>query len=324
MNKFRFGNVDNDNTWDEFVKLSPQGNVFFTSAYLSCSGVNNVKLWILKGNQIKAGLCLILDDSGNSVILDDFVIYSGLMLEKEVDCKKVSKVHAENFEIIEFCLKNLVDKYKTFAISLSPNISDMRPFLWLNYHTKDLAKCEISVRYTSYIDISELFLKKNDYDNDLFNQLDSKRQADIKKGKKTLTISEEVSPKEIVSLYSSTLSLQDVNVSEKKSNRMVYLIDRLCEYGYARKYGAYNSEGDLTYAVVFTIFNNEGVYLFGAGDNKIMNRYDGSFCIWSSFHKLSDLGVCLIDMEGINSPKRGQYKLSFGGDITPYYEVKDV
>ena len=37
--------------------------------------------------------------------------------------------------------------------------------------------------------------------------------------------------------------------------------------------------------------------------------------------KLSEEGVSQIDMEGVNSPERGKFKLGFGGILKPYYHI---
>jgi hypothetical protein len=34
-----------------------------------------------------------------------------------------------------------------------------------------------------------------------------------------------------------------------------------------------------------------------------------------------ELGCKYLDFVGVNSPRRGDYKLSFNGKLTPYYEV---
>ncbi len=32
-------------------------------------------------------------------------------------------------------------------------------------------------------------------------------------------------------------------------------------------------------------------------------------------------GVNIIDLEGVNSPNRGFWKLGFGGNLLPYYHI---
>jgi hypothetical protein len=44
--------------------------------------------------------------------------------------------------------------------------------------------------------------------------------------------------------------------------------------------------------------------------------------LFQAFLKLGQDGFRQVDLEGINSPKRGYFKLSFGGTITPYFQAR--
>ena len=44
---------------------------------------------------------------------------------------------------------------------------------------------------------------------------------------------------------------------------------------------------------------------------------------WEAFkHLARAFGINEIDLEGINSPRGGAFKLGFGGDIRAYYELR--
>ena len=50
--------------------------------------------------------------------------------------------------------------------------------------------------------------------------------------------------------------------------------------------------------------------------------YDGTYAnwlIWQNFYREGT--VKTIDLEGVNSPNRGWFKLSFGGELINYYAV---
>ena len=50
---------------------------------------------------------------------------------------------------------NLVSRYDKLFLSLDPSFTDLRPFQWYNYNT-NLPKFEISIKYTSTLNLSEL------------------------------------------------------------------------------------------------------------------------------------------------------------------------
>ena len=55
---------------------------------------------------------------------------------------------------------------------------------------------------------------------------------------------------------------------------------------------------------------------------KTKDRYAGSLALWKAIEQSINKKLNFIDLEGINSPLRGEYKLNFGGNIKPYYNIK--
>ena len=75
------------------------------------------------------------------------------------------------------------------------------------------------------------------------------------------------------------------------------------------------------YSVLFLHDDRTSCYLYGAGNIDIKNRYAGSLALWNAIKQASHKKLKRIDLEGINSPFRGEYKLCFGGNIENYYRV---
>ena len=64
---------------------------------------------------------------------------------------------------------------------------------------------------------------------------------------------------------------------------MKNLIESLLDKNLCRSYCTLNSDNKVTYATIFTLDNNKGCYLFGAGDRSLMERYDD--CIAFGFYE---------------------------------------
>ena len=65
-------------------------------------------------------------------------------------------------------------------------------------------------------------------------------------------------------------------------------------------------------------------YLYGAGNPKLseLGRY---FAHWKAFEYLAkEQSIQTIDLEGVNSPNRGWFKLGFGGDLINYFKVSRI
>ena len=86
-------------------------------------------------------------------------------------------------------------------------------------------------------------------------------------------------------------------------------------------YFSYTKNGSIGSAACFAIDHIRAYYLFGASDSNLRDSHTGTAVLWDSFAKLNHYGVNEVDLEGVNSPDRGWFKLSFGGDIVPYYHI---
>lgn len=82
-------------------------------------------------------------------------------------------------------------------------------------------------------------------------------------------------------------------------------------------YLAYTAQGEIKSGALFLLDNKRAYYLLGFSHDREFS-YMGSSVLWYALSCLSKK-VSEIDFEGINSPKRGWFKLSFGGTIVPYY-----
>jgi hypothetical protein len=321
MTKYSLVAVEDMEEWDAFSARSPQCSVFFQSRYLDATGSKYVLYFVKQGQQNKAGVALILSDDGSGCELDSLVIYNGILFE-DAESSKLVKARMERFELTLFIIDALNERYTSIAMALSPAFEDLRPFLWHNYHSPNLVeKFRIDLRYTSFLDISEFFLRREDTSTRLFKNLDKNRQSDLRKAQGRLFFEETCDSERFIQYYDELLLSQGTDSGPAKLGRIRNLIDSTLREGLARMFAVKNSQGHVTYMTVFSFFQNHGCYLFAAGDQHSMQRYDGTFCVWESMKALSQSGVYLVDLEGVNSPQRGAFKLGFGGDMRPYFKV---
>lgn len=308
--------------WDCVVRISPQGTLFSESCYLSACGRDYSLFVIRQGRQIKAGLSVIHTEGGMGCELDDLVIHNGLMFVHD-DTKKGVRARFERFEISEFAIDFLDHHYDRIELALSPSFEDMRPFLWHNYHGSD-NRFALDLRYTSYVDIGSLKGKEHSSeDSDCFRALETLRQRHIREAQKKgakLVKSDHVN--KLIDYYRALMERQDDPVPENKLSRMESLINTLVVNGKAAVYEVQNDQSQPLYTVVYGWDSKRAYYLFGAGHPETSEPYQGTFAHWGAFLNLANhIGVCEVDMEGVNSPQRGWFKLGFGGDLKPYYQI---
>jgi len=86
---------------------------------------------------------------------------------------------------------------------------------------------------------------------------------------------------------------------------------------------AHNKDGMAVYCAFYGWDCKRAYYLFGAGHPEIKETWQGTLVHWHAFKELvRQHHVDEVDLEGVNSPQRGWFKLGFGGDLRPYYHVK--
>ena len=72
---------------------------------------------------------------------------------------------------------------------------------------------------------------------------------------------------------------------------------------------------------IFGIIGNNAVYLNGGRVENTNEDSSLTYNLTMSLSALKGKGIITVDLEGVNSPKRGFWKLGFGGDIRPYYHL---
>lgn len=319
--KYSFEKCNDLNLWDDFVDQSKEGSVFCLSLYLENFGGQYQLYLVRKGNQIKAGVICIVENN-LELSINDLVIYSGIIFEHNQEQKKTKSL-LERFELSEYIIKTLDTIYQKIEMVMAPQVDDIRPFLWHNYHSKEKKdQFTVDIRYTSYLDISSLNFVEDDMQSDLFKNLETLRQRNIRQANNENSYTNVDNQTEVfINYYAQLMQSQGSTQDQKKLDDMLNLINTLIENNLAKMYISYNHNHEIMYITVFAWDQHRAYYLFGAPNPDAKERYKGTVSFWDAFCDLSKNGIKEIDMEGVNSPLRGWFKLSFGGELKTYFRV---
>ncbi len=264
-----------------------------------------------------------MSDDENACLLDDLVIYGGIIFLPDLDRKQVRLRH-EQFEITEFAIQHLTEQFAHIELSLAPQFQDMRPFLWHEYHNLDPnSKFALDLRYTSYVDISSLNDSDKDEDSPLFRNMETLRQRHVRDAKRRGgKFNFGLNCKLLLEYYNYLMSSQGEVVPSSKLGRVRRLIDGLILERRCVIFQVLNLHGVVIYATAYAWDSKRAYYLFGAGNPMASEPWQGTFAHWSAFlYFAKQLDLNEVDMEGVNSPKRGWFKLGFGGSLKSYYQV---
>jgi hypothetical protein len=302
-----------ENVYSNFIKFSSQKNIFCSKEILEFF-FNDLDLYTINKNDKIKSFVYLLKDKDNFIISEPF-IYSGIINHPKLNMKN-SRYNNEVFKINELIINEIFNNYENINLNLSPNFLDTRPFLWFNYEKHDKKKFLVTPRYTSIIDIQS---KKS---IDVFNEIDDVKRRDINKvlKDKNYKVENQINLPLIKRFYEDTMKKNKGNFNNYAFNRIFDFMETQINRDKIIQITVYYFEKPL-YSVLFLNDDNTSCYLYGSGDVEIKNRYAGSLALWKAIEQSLDKKLSFIDLEGINSPHRGEYKLNFGGNIKDYYNI---
>jgi hypothetical protein len=321
LSKYRLERSTLDADWDTAVERSPHGTLFATSPVLSCLRGVRPGLWtVFKERQAVAGLCVVESADGRHAVENDFVVYAGLMLAPSPPEQSPAQTLAEQFRIASFCTAQLAEVYQDVFVPLAPSFVDIRPFLWHNY-AREGVHFVPDVRFTSLIALAPRRAEGLDTDP-LYLAASKSRRQQIRYGQnKGVTTESSTDVDQFVDLYAQTFRRQGQQVDAAVVEQLAAITRGLVETGRGRLYVARNAGREIGSAAVFAWDSKRAYYLYGANAPDLRDDHTGTMVLWDALVDLRARGIAEVDLEGVNSPLRGHFKLSFGGSVTPYYHV---
>lgn len=320
ISKYNVRETEIDDRWDEFVKNSANGTAFLYSAYLNAIPVKKKAYYCYKSQELMGAVLVAVSEDGRDIVEHDFIIYSGLIY-RDFPRLNRSQQYSEQFRVQTCVAEFLMNTFGEIRFSLHPSIIDIRPFLWVNYDT-GLPKFHASVRYTSIVNIADFSSAKRLEDISIYRQASVARRQEIRYAAKKGVVTEECSDvRMFVDYYSRTMGRQGIEAEEKILIDMERLLVSLLENDLAMMVQSKKRQGQVGSTAVYLLDNKRAYYLFGASDPEMRSQHTGTAVLWDTFLMLASKGYKEVDLEGINSPRRGWFKLSFGGNLLPYYQV---
>lgn len=317
LSKYRFERATADDAWDGFVESAAQGTVFASSAFLNAVPFTP-GLWLcLKKNQIVGGVAVI--EEGGDAVLAPHVIHGGIMFTPAPPEQNRAQVTSEQFRVTSAIIRHLAETYRNVAFSNAPGVTDLRPVQWHNYGA-DGPHFEIGLRYTSILPLTP---GGDDPETcPIYLGCNKSRRQEIRYGiEHGISVVRSTDPGPFLELYQQTFERQGLVVDAAELALLRSVADGLLAAGRLEIFEAHEADGTLGSAVLVGRDSKRAYYLYGANNPALRTGHCGTMALYRAFTDLATRGVTEVDLEGINSPKRGYFKLSFGGDVRPYTRV---
>lgn len=309
-----------DEDWDKFINSSPQGNIFSQRSFLKGTRYRLGLWYCYKGKKRAAAVVLVETEDGLSTYIAPYTIHTGIYFSGPERNQSVSQIHSEQFRITSAIIRDLDKKYKDICFSLAPEFLDLRPILWHNYNN-DAPKFDIKLRYTSRLKL-ELYNGPIDK-NPMYLCCNKSRRQEIRYAlEEGIIVRKTDDYDKFIDLYAKTFMRQEITLPEKDISIVRNIIIELITGGKLVALQAELANGSVASMAAFGKDSHRAYYIFGASDPKFRKSAAGTYLLFQAFNYFAKLGVAEMDLEGINSPKRGYFKLSFGGNILPYYQVE--
>jgi lipid II:glycine glycyltransferase (peptidoglycan interpeptide bridge formation enzyme) len=312
-NKFICTIDSTDEEWCEFLEGNTHGSIFAETSFLKCLR-NNYKRYLFKNknNQILAGCVVIYEGKKIYKAPIPFIPHQGIIFSEYVNSQKNYKKNNLKLELVSFIIETLEHDYDNFSMSMNINFRDLRPFQWKNINSEDGKKFSFEIKYTGILNLKE-FVKEN-----YISSIRTSRRQEFNKCKFNVTESENVEL--FIQLYKATFLRQGINVDDASIDSIRSIIKNCLTQKIGRM-TVYESSSETASMMFFIHDINCAYYLFGVNNPKFRDLTSSTKLMIENIKYYSKLGLSYIDFVGVNSPNRGDYKLSFNPELRDYYVV---
>lgn len=297
--------------WDAWIDLSPQGTVFSKSAFLLSLNAPCRLFAAQNAGRTVALIPLIEDEAGNAVRFP-FTPYQGILFLPDSQCEPRQKVLNE-FRITEFVVRELTERYRELAIALSWNFQDIRPFLWHNYGVSEAAHFVAQPRYTAVLDLDAM--EPAGY----ASEIRACRRQELRKSS-NYSVHEETQLDEFLDIYAGTFARQGIALDSMRLALVRSISANAIEQGYGRLTSCRTPEG-IAAMSLFLYDSKRAYYLFAANDPAHRSTGASTRLMFDNILEAKRRGLRELDFVGVNSPARGDFKLSFNPELKLYFEL---
>ena len=289
--------------WNDFVDISPQGDIFCYSWWLDAITRSNFKIIaVIKNSEILAGMPLAYD-SENMINMPPLTRTLGVLYKESV-YKSLQKQSSAERKWITELLKYLPGD-SLVQMYMHHNFKDWLPLRWCGFKQ--------TTRYTYLIDYK---LKTV---TDLWNNLDKLRKRMINRATKN-QISVELSDDiDLVYKYTSMAYKRQGLKFRIPLDEMKRLDDAILKNGNRIILTA--SDSNRVHAALYACYSNKSAYYLLSGSDPLLRKMGGhTLLLWEAIKyfidKVSYFNLGGSDIERIETHLRG-----FGGILTPYFHI---
>jgi Acetyltransferase (GNAT) domain len=302
--------------WDAFVATSPQGSVFCDSRFLEATGVRWETLALGSAGGPEAAALVVFDRNEPVRAPGRYAVYQGILFGEEVFRLAAHRRIPRCLELVEGLIEALAARQSRVSFCLHPSFRDVRPFSWFHYFEPELGRFAIDVQYTAVLDLDAA-----GPDETLARARSVRRQDRARALRAGFFVEESRDVAEFLRLYRATFERQKLAVAEDDLDLVESIAQHAVERGFGQLFASRAPDGTAASVALFLQHASTAYYLFGANDPALRRSGASTLLLFEAMERCRDRGLGLLDMVGVNSPQRGDYKTSFGAELRSYFVV---
>ncbi len=299
--------------WNRYVTASPQGSVFCRAELLDALDVS----WEIRsvGGAVDSpdAVAVVLRDERTVVRAPvPFCLYQGILLPHRADEAPHRRVRRE-LEAVSGLLEGLADETR-LSWCLHPSFADVRALSWFHYHEPELGQFRIDVRYTGVVALDPA----RGLEGVLAGSRTVRRQ-EYRKAAARFRVEASRDIDLLDELHRRTFDRQGVVRSDREQRLLRSIAAAALDHGFGEILVAFDTDGRAAGAVLFLFDHHSAYYLVAANDPDYRSAGVSTLLFLSGAERTLERGLTALDVIGLNSPSRGDFKTSFGAIPVPYY-----
>ncbi|MGE0552365.1 MAG: GNAT family N-acetyltransferase [Gemmatimonadales bacterium] len=300
---------------DRLALESPHGSVFCRPDFLDALD----RPWELWGGPPGAGgfAALLFREADGSVARGPlpFTMYQGLLGPPESDPVPSHRRIRAHLDGVAALLDGLASQ-GALSFCLHPRFDDLRPLSWFNYDRPDQGAFAIEVRYTGLIELDPARGIEG-----LLADSRAARRQEYRKASSRFEVRASVDLELLDELHDRTFRRQGIGRPERQRALLRSIAAAALRSGFGELLVAWTPDGRPASAVLALFDQCSGYYLVAANDPEFRASGSSTLLFVAAADRCLARGVTTLDVVGMNSPGRGDFKASFGARAVPYYQA---
>lgn len=310
LKRLELAEVADDAAWDAFVAASPQGTVFSSTSFLRSLRAP-FRRFAVHGGGAPLAQIAVLEDAAGQAVRFPFTPYQGILFAPAAS--EARQRITREFRLTEFLLEQLTARYHRMELALSWNFQDLRPFLWHNHGQEQAPQFRTIPRYTAILPLGGL--DPEDY----LGAVRTTRRQELKKAAQ-LEAGPSKDLETFLALYARTFARQQIEVGPERLELVRSIGRAALEQGYGRLSACRTADG-IGAMSLFLYDARRAYYLFAANAPEQRHTFASTRLMFENIFEARRRGLAELDFVGVNSPARGDFKLSFNPELKLYFEL---